>query len=587
MEIAKKKDKKFSAKISSVEIISTVKDFFLATQCILGLDIGSHYIKIVQIRRSHDSYVVNNYRVRALPYQIKDNPKERSKFIVEFLREFISETRPKTSMGRIALWGSGAYIFSLSIPSVSEKDIRGVISIELKKKLPFQVDLSSIIFNFFLTDKVKDEKGFTSQITCLAMDKYALEESISIFKETGVRPIAVYLIPDVLGNLVRYMVGDTDYVSVLDMGSKESVLSFYRKGALQFSRQIPIGGEQFTSAIMKAMSNLGVDNLTYDNAEKIKRQCGIPLEEEVFLEYFTDFGVIKGNQIAVALRPLMERFYTELSRTINYYYRTFHTEKIECLYITGGGSRLKNIDKFLQSNLKNLGIVNIQLLNPLKIVKGWQDSAVFRHELVMEEASPHLSASIGLCINRGGRVNLLPPKEKLEQKVVFLATLTRVVFLLLLAIILSFYSFSFWKCLLYKKIITNTETEIAKLEPMVRKINEYLSMKRVLTERKALLEDAIGRQPLWWGILKELSNITPQGISLKRLEIKIQGGKKELHLIGEVFAEYTTIDLAISQYFVGLEESPFFTNVRPVSTERDIYSAVPKANFEIVCELVY
>ena len=583
----KKKVTTKKRKFSLFNILSFVKNFFLSAQSVVGLDIGTHYIKILQLQKSRNSYTVTNYRVRALPSRVIDNPKEKREIISGFLNEFIKESRIKTSIGSIAVWGAENYIFSLTIPAASEKELRGIINVELKKKLPFQVDLSNIVFNYFITNRSQEGKNTVFQVTCIAMNKYALDDDIKILKDIGIRPVAINLIPDALGNLVGILAKDTQYVSVLDMGAKESVFNFYKKEMLQFSRQIPIGGEQFTQAILKAMVTLGMKNVALDDAEKVKRQCGIPLDEEVFLEYFTDFGVIKGNQIAVALRPALERFNTEITRTINYYYRTFKIKKIDRLYLTGGTSRLKNIDKFLAFNLQNINIGSIEKLNPLKAVRGWTDSGILHHEIVMEEASPHLSAVFGLTINKGGKVNLLPPKEILEQRIGFIAVVTRISFFLILATILGVYAFTYGRCLLYKKLIASTQLEIDGLMPHIKQIKGYMAMKGILTERKSLLANAIGRQPLWWGILKELSRITPNGIALRHLKIENKGRGKQLTLSGEVFAEYTTIDLAISQYLVALDDSPFFTNVNLISTERDVYSSVPKADFKIECDLVY
>ncbi len=569
------------------EIFSSVKNFFLSAQCIVGLDIGTSYIKIAQLQRSGANYVISNYRVRGLPSIAKDNPQEKKKLVNGFIKEFIYEARIKTKLCKIALWGEGCYVFAITIPSASEKELKAIVGVELKKKLPFQVDLTNILYNFFVTNKFKEEKGTTFQVTCIAMDQYVLGEHIKAVKELDMRPIAVNVIPDALSGLVNSVAKDYDCVAVLDIGTKESVLNFYKKGLLQFNRQIPIGGEQLTQAIMKAMMTLGMSNVTDENAEKVKRQCGIPLEEDVFVEYFTDFGIIKGNQIAVALRPMLERFSTEITRTVTYYYRTFRVNKIDCLYFTGGSSRLKNIDKFLSSNTQTLHIAKVEKLDPLKAVKGWTDSGVFRHDLVMEEAAPHLSAAFGLCVNKGGKINLLPAKEKLEQRINFIAVLTRILFFLFLAGILGVYSFSYSKCLLYNKLINTTKAEIGEFSIKIKEIKSYMAMKGILTERKSLLEDAIGRQPLWWGMLKELSNITPDSMALRRLNIKREKEQRKIYIIGEVFAEYITIDLSISQYLVALDESPYFTNVRPVSTKRDVYSPVPKANFEIVADLVY
>ena len=69
------------------------------------------------------------------------------------------------------------------------------------------------------------------------------------------------------------------------------------------------------------------------------------------------------------------------------------------------------------------------------------------------------------------------------------------------------------------------------------------------------------------------------------LEAKGGESPKKLLITGEVVSEYAHLDLAIGQYTMNLKESPFFARVEPPTIERDIYSPVPKANFQIVCEL--
>jgi hypothetical protein len=85
--------------------------------------------------------------------------------------------------------------------------------------------------------------------------------------------------------------------------------------------------------------------------------------------------------------------------------------------------------------------------------------------------------------------------------------------------------------------------------------------------------------------MKELSAITPPEITLKYLEVKAGKLPKELMVKAQVISEYTNLDLIISQYTLSLNESPFFGNVRLINSERDIYSPVPKALFEMSCEL--
>ena len=74
-------------------------------------------------------------------------------------------------------------------------------------------------------------------------------------------------------------------------------------------------------------------------------------------------------------------------------------------------------------------------------------------------------------------------------------------------------------------------------------------------------------------------------MTLKQVEVKAADFPRRLHIKGEVYSEYSNLDLAISQYTLDMNDSPYFSNAEIVSNERDIYSPVPKATFEVVCDL--
>lgn len=572
------------SKINLKESISNFRSLLLATQNTMGIDIGHSYIKIAQFQKTRKGFLLTDYRVRAIPFKVRDNLRERNNFIKEFINEYISQTRIKTSLGRIIVEGSGIFTFSFLLPALSEKDLKGAIEIELKKRLPFQVDLKNIYLDFFITDRLEDEKGAQLFVTCIAVDKNLIERNLDFLKSFNLRPVVINTTADALGNLIK-MMQIKGYVGVLEMGARKSFLNFYRDGLLQFSREIPIGGDQFTQGILKTLQTL-FPQASFDDAEMFKKQCGIPLGEEVGSEFYTDLGAVKGEKIVTGLRPILERLITEISRTITFYFRTYKIDNLGGLYLTGGGSRIKNLDRFLSANLKNLSIGNIERLNPLKAIKGWLDVGVLRQELIMEEAAPHLSSIFGLCIDKGGQINLVPPKEKIEQKALFVLFLTKLVFPVLVLFTLIYYGFNYTRRLVYNAILDRTQKQIVQMTPKVKEIEEYFELKKRLKERENLLVKAIGRQPLWWGVLKELSNITPEEITLNKLEIEAKNPKK-MHLEGEVISEYTNLDLIISQFTLNLSDSPYFSNVRLVSSEREMFSAIPKARFEIVCDLVY
>ena len=550
-------------KFSSQDFLSLFKNIFASTQNIIGLDIGYSYIKIVQLQKARKGYVITNCITRAIPRAVKDSPTQKKKLIREFVKEFIADARIKTRLGRLAISGKGIFILSLNVPYLSKKDLKGAVSIELKKRLPFQIDLNNVFFDFFAIDRIRDEKGVSLQVTCIAAERFVLDEQVEFLKEMGIRPVAINVISDAIGNLLPFCleVEPEKSIAVLDLGANASLLNFYRESSLHFSREIPVGGEHFTKSMTKTVTTATgtAVNIIFEEAEKIKRQCGIPLEDEANAEYLTDFGILLGSQIYAMLRPTLERLITEISRTFNYYTKTFKTDNIEELYITGGSSRLRNIDKFLLYNVE--GLKKVESLNTLKAVRGWADTSVLKQELVMEQAAPYLACAFGLCLGNGGKVNLLPVKEKIEQEAIFLMNTLRISFPIILALSLSFYGFNYAGALKYKILINKTQADISRLESTTAKIREYLDIKNKLDRRKDLLEKAAGRQPIWWGVLKELSNITTSGVILQKITAVETKEPKEIRLVGKIFAKYTIVDLALSQYLMVLDESSYFSRV--------------------------
>lgn len=564
------------------EILFSFRNTLLSTQTTVGIDVGEGYIKMVQLQKSGGGYLLSDYKVRAIPLKLKDSAKEKNRFIKEFINEFISQSRIKSILGRLSIKGAGVFTFSFVLPPLADKDLKGAVGIELKKRLPFQLDFKNISFNYFVTERFEDENP-TVMVTCVAVDNNVLDNHLEFLKSFNLRPMVININADSLGNLLG-AIEETRHVAVLDMGYKQSYLNFYKGAELQFNREIPVGGEHLTQGMLKALTSLE-GTISYEDAEAFKKQCGIPMQDEAAAEFYTDFGAITGNQIATALRPTLERLVTEIARTITFYFRTYKLENLEALYLTGGASRIKNIEKFLVANLANISVKIVERLNPLKAIKGWLDVGVFRQELVMEEAAPHLVTAFGLCIGAGGKINLVPPKEKIEQKAMFVMLLARILFPVVFISIIGFYLLSYGRSLIYKTLAKKAEIHLNQFAPILAQIDEYVSLQNSLSERKNLLNKAIGRQPMWYGILKELSNITPQEVTLRSLTVGAGQIPRKLEIVGVVVSEYSNLDLAISQYTLNLSESPFFTNVEPISTERDIYSAVPKALFRISCEL--
>jgi hypothetical protein len=324
----------------------------------------------------------------------------------------------------------------------------------------------------------------------------------------------------------------------------------------------------------------GRKDITLEEAETIKRTLGVPRRDAA------ESGIedVTPAQVAAMLRPVLERLLTEIQRSFNYYRQTFKVQKVERLLISGGTSRLKSLPEFLMANLVG---VRVELFDPLGTIQGWTDPRVAEQEL-LEDMAPQLVVAFGLALDRQPtRFNLLPAEVKIQQQMAIAKLALKVAVPVIVLILLGFYGTLGAQTVRYQKLFRNAKLQLAMMEPTIQKIRVYDTMLQSLNERRTLLEKAVGRQPLWAGVLKELSLITPEGIVLTQVALLPDAQPRQIRVKGEIFPTYTTVEVGFSQYQILLEESPFFDHVKPVSMRRDPYSATPKADFEVTCQLVY
>ena len=79
------------SKINLKESISNFRSLLLATQNTMGIDVGYSYIKIAQFQRTRRGFLLTDYRVRAIPFKVRDNLRERNNFIKELNKASIIE----------------------------------------------------------------------------------------------------------------------------------------------------------------------------------------------------------------------------------------------------------------------------------------------------------------------------------------------------------------------------------------------------------------------------------------------------------------------------------------------------------------
>ena len=563
-------------------LVNQVQAFVTLTGVTLGIDLGTSAVKVVQLAQTKNGRKLTRFAITPIPVDIRTNESQRRAFIISALKDIIARNRLTNVRAILALSGPGTSFNTLTVPKMGRKDLQGALSMELKKTLAFELGQS--YWDYRVREELADRAGPKVEAVTVASQRGVVKDVVTMMAEAGIHVAGLTMTPCALHNLLECggVVEPEEVAVVLEMGARFSSLTFSKEGSLQFARDLPIGSDHLTQALVRTITlPQGRYDITVQEGEQIKRQLGIPRKDS------TEQPIegLSVTQMLAMMRPVLERLLTELQRSLNNYRQTFKVQKINRLFLSGGGSRLKHLDEFLGANLSG---IRVERLDPLSTIQGWSDPRASAHQELLEHLAPHLAVAFGLALDqRKDRFNLVPPEVRLEERVALARLSVQVAFPVAALLFFGFCTMLRAQPAQYRTLIVNTQAQIAALQGQAQKIQLLDQMQQTMEQRKALLEKAVGRQPLWTGLLKELSHITPDDITLTEIAIVPAVQPRQLRIVGEIVPKFTSAEIAFAQYQISLEDSPFFENVKPVHMKKDPFSVTPKATFELTAQLTY
>ncbi|MBI3989581.1 MAG: type IV pilus assembly protein PilM [candidate division NC10 bacterium] len=535
---------------------------------ILGVDIGSNAVKVVEVRRGRDQPVVMNAGFREIDIRKRRDGLPDREATMATLRDLLYENGIKTKEAIALLQGPSTAFFRIHLPKLPAKELKSAVRWEVTKQSPFPLDgavLSSQLFK-----EVTDRDGLRRMalFACAVEEQFALDQA-ALLKEAGLVPVGMRTAPSALWQLAKQNPPTpSDQITVLlDLGAQVGTIAFFSGGELQFAREIATAGAAITEALTGAViTERGKIQLDFYQAEKLKRQYGIPEEDEGSLGE----GIPSG-QLRAMIRPALERLVVEIQRSFTYFADHFGEIPVGRVLLSGGTARLKNLAPFLTQRLG----VKVELLNPFASV-GLNPS--LRREGLPEVAT-RFAIPVGLALDRTSRLDLLPSPLKFERRMAQIKVGVRAfLFVLFFSAIFS-YALERGRIASYQQAFRQKQEALSSLKPHLEAMQQLQEERARLLPQlqayEALLKTAIS----WPGLLKELSLLTPNAITLEELS---PGQDGRLHVKGLSFTQGEAAEMVLARYLSNLRGSPFFREVDLVTTaEKEGYVA-RAVGFEVI-----
>jgi len=340
----------------------------------IGLDIGSSYIKVVQLKDIKGGYELDLFDMLSLPPEIIVDGSIIDSFrLIDSLKELIRKAKIKTKNTVIGIAGHSSVIIKrISLPEMTEEELSESIKFEAEQYVPFNIEDVNLDFQIL---GPKDEPG-QMDVILVAVKRDIINDYVSAVKEAGLNPIIVDVNPFALENMyeINYEIEPNRNVAIVNIGASTININILKGGVSVFTRDSAVGSNLHTEALQREF------NLTYENAERLKR--GEPIE-----------NVSSGEAFPI-IESASEEIIGDVNRSFEFYRSTELHEDINEVILSGGCALIKEFPGLLSEKLG----IETKLIEPFKNIKISK-----RFDLTyIEEIAPIAAVAIGLALRRPG-----------------------------------------------------------------------------------------------------------------------------------------------------------------------------------------
>ena len=329
----------------------------------LGIDIGDHTIKMVELSKKGKKISLVNYGFTDIISNFGFSYSEDIENISKSLLKVKSDLNIKTNKASVSLPGFSVFSSVISINNYDKKKINERVIEEAKKVIPLPI--SEMVLDWKIIPD-KSNKGGGVKVFLTGSPKKLIKKYIDVFKKSN---IFLSNLETETFSLIRSLLGDDpSTVMVIGMGANSTSFSIVKDSIPFLNRSINISGKTITEEISKKLG------ITIEQAEQFKFD----------LAFSDDFGGGDPKLINDIVSPIVNeiRYMLDLFSNSN-------NENVEKIVLSGGGSLLANFSQYLEDYLN------------IKVIVGdpWFRVS-YPQELkpVLDEVGPKLAVAVGLAL---------------------------------------------------------------------------------------------------------------------------------------------------------------------------------------------
>jgi type IV pilus assembly protein PilM len=302
------------------------------TTPVLGLDISSTTVKLLELSYSGGRYRVESYAVSSLPHDavIEKNVNDIDG-VANAVRSVVAQSRTKLKTAAAAVAGSSVITKLIEMPEgLSDDDMETQLTLEADQYIPYPLEEVAIDFEIQGPAPERDKQVEVLLAACRRETIDARVESIEGADLTAkIMDVEAYAMERAYSLIQQQLELDTDStVAVVDIGATMTTLSVLNNGQTIYTREQLFGGKQLTDEIMRRYG------LPLEEAGLAKKQGGLPDDYE-----------------PEVLEPFKDAVVQQVARSLQFFFSSSQYNDVDYIILAGGVSSMDGLQELVQDKL--------------------------------------------------------------------------------------------------------------------------------------------------------------------------------------------------------------------------------------------
>jgi type IV pilus assembly protein PilM len=303
---------------------------------LVGVDIGSYAIKVVEIDQHKKGRFLKNFGMIGLPRNaIREGDIVEKEVVAEALKKLFRNLKIRNQNVAVALSGYPVMAKRISLPNSKREEIEATIHDQAEQYIPFDINDVNLDFDILEKEETLSEDEAEAadgenamDVMLVAAKKDVIDAYVNLLAAADLNPGVLDVDVFALQNAAELSItGESEGYAIVNVGAEELGINTVVNGTSLFSRDSSFGGAQITDLIM---SHFDVD---FETAEEIK------------------LGAIQDKpwdkRLEESVSGVVSDWAQEIKRALDFVDTTYPDKSIQKIFVCGGSCRIKGFQKYL------------------------------------------------------------------------------------------------------------------------------------------------------------------------------------------------------------------------------------------------